>query len=84
MIDYQDTGQFIKTHMGKFRNGRYARKLSDTVWQELERDTYLDNCVYAKGSKFKVWETSNFGWIAFHPDTKTADGHIPNKRLLRY
>jgi len=58
--------------------------MSDAIWQPLEKDTYLDGCVYAKNSLFKVFETTNFGWIVFASGTKTSDGNIPNKRIIRY
>ena len=83
-MTYTSTSEFIKSHI------RYQQHWNTKVidmtkakWQSLSDDTYLDGTIYAKGSEFKVFETTNFGWIFFSPDTKTADGCIPHRRILK-
>jgi hypothetical protein len=76
---------FIKRHL-RFKQP-WNRKLvssKDAVWQTLAVDIWLDGCEYAKDSQFKVFETTNFGWIVFGPETKTPDGNTPNKRIIKW
>jgi hypothetical protein len=76
---------FIKKHIRYQQH--WNKKLIDRAsakWQELEEDTFLDNCVYSRGSKFKVFETTNFGWIVFSTETRTPEGNTPNKRIIKW
>ena len=58
--------------------------LSDAVWQELKEDTFLFGMEIPKGSVFKCFETTNFGYVAFAPDTVNCQGVKLHKRIYRY
>jgi len=60
------------------------RSLEFAVWKTLEEDTWFNGIEYAKGSRYKIWETENFGWVAFAPDSKTPDGNTPGKRIHKF
>jgi hypothetical protein len=64
--------------------GRKLKKLENAKWQTLEDDTIFQSIPYAKGSQFKVFETKNFGWVVFHQDTKTPEGHTPGRLIHKY
>ena len=85
MTAFINVEHFIKTHL---RHKQHWNKrmidMQNAVWQTLAEDTWLDGCEYAKDSQFKVFETSNFGWIVFGPETKTPDGNIPGKRIIKW
>jgi hypothetical protein len=84
-MQFADLGHFIKSHLRyKQHWNKKVIGLTDAVWQTLTEDTWIDGVAYAKDSQFKVFETSNFGWIVFHPDTKTPDGKIPGKRIIKW
>lgn len=84
-MKYENISDFIKNHL---RHKQHWNKknisMQDAKWQELEDDTYLGGIEYAKGSRFKVFETQNFGWIVFEPDTKTPDGNVPGRRIHKW
>ncbi len=84
-MTYISIDQFIKKHL-RFKQhwNKKVIGMSDAVWQPLEDDTFLNECTYAKGSLFKVFETKNFGWIVFGPGTLTANGNTPNRRILKW
>jgi len=81
--------EFIKQHL---RHGQHHRKriidMKAAIWQKLERDMTLcdsNNCYqFSKDSEFKVFETTNFGWIVFHPDSRTPEGAIPGRRIFKW
>jgi hypothetical protein len=83
--DFKSTDEFIKLHI---RTGQHWNKkvitMSDAKWQTLARDTYIDGITFAAGSKFKVFETSNFGWIVFGPESLTPSGNTPSRRIFKY
>jgi len=58
--------------------------MTDAVWQPLAENTWLNGCEYAAGSQFKCFETTNFGWIVFAPETLTPCGNIPGKRIIKW
>ena len=77
--------QFFKLHLRyKQHWNKKVITSSDAVWQPLTENTWLDGCSYAKGSLFKCFETTNFGWIVFDPNTLTPDGLYPGKRIIKY
>lgn len=82
---YMNLDDFIKSHI---RFGQHWNKkivlIEDAKWQTLTENTYLNGITYAAGSPFKVFETQDFGWVVFGPDTRTADGNIPFRRILKY
>lgn len=85
IINHISLERFIKEHI------RYQQHWNTKVvdmrrakWQELSEDIWMDGSSYAKGSKFKVFETQNFGWIVFDKDTKTVEGNVPNRRILKF
>ncbi len=85
MIKYPSIETFIMEHLRyKQHWNKKHITISDAIWQTLDNDTFLNGIVYATGSLFKVFETTNFGWIVFGPDTKTADGNIPFRRIVKY
>lgn len=78
--------EFIKKHI---RNGQHWNtKLVDmkrAKWQTLAEHTHIGGIDYAAGSSFKVFETTNFGWIVFRgADTLTPDGNIPGKFIHKW
>lgn len=84
-MNYQSLEQFFKQHL-RFKQHWNKRVISmqDAVWQTLADNTWLDGCEYAAGSQFKIFETTNFGWVVFGPETKTPNGNVPNKRIIRW
>lgn len=84
-MKYESVEHFIESHI---RYKQHWKKKSitmeDAVWQELNEDTWLDGIAYAKGSKFKVFESENFGWVVFHSDSKTTEGLTPARRILKW
>ena len=84
-MQYTSSIDFIKNNL-RFKQhwNKKVIGLTDAVWQPLSDDTYIDGCEYAKGSLFKVFETNNFGWIVFHPDTLTPSGQRPGKCIIKY
>mgnify|MGYP003658279003 CR=1 FL=1 len=56
----------------------------EAKWQPLVEDIFFEGISWAKGTEYKIWETDNFGYVAFKPGTLTADGMIPNKRIFRF
>jgi hypothetical protein len=84
-MDYPGIEHFIKLHLRyKQHWNKKLISLSDAQWQPLENDTFLDGIEYAKGSLFKCFVTTNFGWVIFSPDTLTTRGHISGKRIIKY
>jgi hypothetical protein len=43
-----------------------------------------DGHVFPTGTKYKAWETTNFGWLAIHPDAQPEGGGQVHRRLYRY
>ena len=77
--------QFFKEHLRvKQHWNKRVIDLTNAVWQTLAADIWLDGCEYAKGSQFKVFETRNFGWIVFDKATRTPDGNVPGKHIIKY
>lgn len=58
----------------------FQKKLEGSTWQTLSDDSEVNGVKYAKGSRYKAFTTRNFGWIVFHPDTKTPQGTTPRRR----
>jgi len=84
-MDYPGFEQFFKQHL-RFKQhwNKKVISMQDATWQTLTADTHLSGCDYAKGSLFKIFETTNFGFIVFGPETKTPNGHTPNKRIIKW
>ena len=84
-MNYIELEQFFKRYLRTKQHwNKKVISMSDAIWQTLTDDIWLDGCEYAKGSQFKVFETTNFGWIVFEPETKTPSGNIPDKRIIKY
>jgi hypothetical protein len=66
------------------RTGKIKHGLAKAEWHKLEHDTNFEGIDFAAGSLFKFWESQNFGWVAFHPSSKTPEGHQPGKFLFKY
>ena len=66
------------------RTGKVKDTLAKAEWHKLEHDTNFEGIDYAAGSMFKFWETQNFGWVCFHPSSKTPEGHTPGRFLFKY
>jgi len=60
------------------------RTLTNAKWQVLNEDTNFEGISYAKGSRFKVWEGSDFGYVGFAPESKTPEGNTPGKFLHKF
>ncbi len=85
MIAIHGIDSFIKSHLRyKQHWNKKLIDIKDAHWQTLEEDVWLDGCEYAKGSQFKVFETTNFGWVVFGPSTLTPDGKTPGKRIIKW
>jgi hypothetical protein len=84
-MEFTNMEQFFKQHL-RFKQHWNKKVISmhDAVWQTLTANTWIDGCEYAAGSQFKVFETTNFGWIVFGPETKTPDGNTPGKRIIKW
>jgi len=84
-MNFINLDSFFKKHL-RFKQhwNKKIISMSDAIWQELEKDTWLNGCEYAKGSQFKCFETTNFGWIVFAPNTLTSNGNVPGKRIIKY
>lgn len=84
-MKYESIEYFIKKHI-RFKQhwNKKVIKMTDAVWQPLSEDTYIDGQEYAAGSMFKVFETTNFGWIVFDGNTKCPNGNIPNRRIIKW
>ena len=74
--------QLIKTY-GKTKNGRPA-KITNSEWKALPEDIWIEHWKFKAGSMFKAFETTNFGWLVFAPDTKLANGAKPIKRIFKW
>lgn len=57
--------------------------LSGAKWRTLSEDSTLNGIAYAAGSQYKTFVTQNFGWVVFHPLTKTPEGHVPGRKIHR-
>lgn len=53
-------------------------------WSVLAEDTAIDGISFAAGSQYKAFETKNFGWVVFHPDSKCPDGNTPGRRIFKF
>jgi hypothetical protein len=84
-MKYYTAEEFIKAHLrkGQHWNKKYVL-MEDAKPQTLTENTHIGGIEYAAGSGFKVFETQNFGWICFKPDSKTPDGKIPGKLIHKY
>lgn len=84
-MTYPNMETFFKQHL-HYKQHWNKRNISmnDAAWQSLTEDTWLAGCEYAKGSRFKVFETPNFGWIVFDQDARTPNGNIPDKRIIKW
>jgi hypothetical protein len=61
-----------------------SRTLAKAEWHILQHDTNFEGIDFQAGSMFKFWETQNFGWVAFHPASKTPEGSTPGRFLFKY
>lgn len=84
-IKFYDLADFIKRHL---RTGQHWNKkvigLGDAKWQTLEHDAHVGEGVYAAGSQFKVFETTNFGWVVFKTDSLTPGGQRPARFIQKF
>jgi hypothetical protein len=84
-MKYPSINQFIKDHIRyKQHWNKRVISLTDAHWQSLEDDTFIHRWPFAKGSQFKVFESTNFGWLVFHPDTVLTNGSKPIKRIFKW
>lgn len=84
-MDYPGTEKFIKDHI-RYKQ-HWKRKhigVQDAKWQPLANDTWIEGQEFAKGSQFKVFETQNFGYVVFHPESKTPTGNVPHRRIFKF
>lgn len=51
---------------------------------ELLDNLFVEQWIVPKGTKVKVKETRNFGWLVLPPDCKDMQGHIIPKRIFKY
>lgn len=58
--------------------------LANAQWKVLDVDSWFNGIEYAAGSRYKIFETQDFGWVIFHSDSKTPDGNRPGKFIHRY
>lgn len=71
-------------HLFPANRNKRQMKLRTAEWKVLEEDSWFEGYSYAKGSRYKVWEGKDFGYVAFHPTTRTPDGHIPARLWHKY
>jgi hypothetical protein len=71
-----------------FRTGQHWNKkiigMQDAKWQELQDDTFIQNRGIQKGSIFKCFETTNFGWIVFQDGTLDTFGNPLSPRIFKF
>lgn len=58
--------------------------LKNAKWNTLDEDSNFDGIEYAKGSQYKFFETTDFGFVVFSRESKTPSGDIPGKFWHRY
>ena len=58
--------------------------MHDAIWQPMKDTEYLDQWIFPKGTIFKCFETTNFGWIVLHPDSVDINGNKPARRIFKY
>jgi hypothetical protein len=66
------------------RRNKSRPGITEAKWKPLVEDIHFERINWTKGTEYKMWETENFGYVAFKPDTLTAKGTIPNKRIFRF
>jgi len=84
-MNFISVDDFIRKHLKTKQHwNKKTIGLKDAIWQKLDEPTHIENCAFAAGSTFKVFETTNFGWIVFDKNTRTVSGNIPVKRIFRW
>lgn len=84
-MKYESVADFIKKHL-RFKQhwNKKIITMQDAKWQPLHEDTWIDGISFCRGSVFKVFETTNFGWIVFHNTAQTIDGNSPIRRIFKW
>ena len=65
-------------------NPRHKLGTEFSEWRVLDNDTWFNGYEYATGSKFRVFESENFGHVVFDQNSKTPNGEIPGKFSHRF
>jgi len=76
-VKYITTSEF-------FRGRRRFPSMEKAQWETLEYDTLVDGIPFAAGSRFKRFETLNFGYVVFDREARTPEGWIPGRRVFRW
>lgn len=73
-------------HLFPIFTGRKRKLIPITKaqWHRLQHDTNFEGHNFKAGSLFKFWRSEQFGWVAFHPNSRTPDNKKPVKLLFRY
>lgn len=66
------------------RNPRHKLGTKFSEWRTLEQHTWFNGYEYAAGSRWRAFETENFGHVVFAPGTVTPNGGIPGRHSHRY
>lgn len=79
----------METFLQKYlRVGQHWNKkvigMKDAIWQPMKETEYLGNWIFPKGTIFKCFETTNFGWIVLHPEAVDIKGNKPTQRIFKY
>lgn len=84
-MQYFTVEEFIKKHL-RFKQHWKKKVISmqDAEFQRLEADSHIGGIEYAEGSIFKVFETSNFGWVVFKRTSLTPDGNVPGRFIHKW
>ena len=85
-MKYKTVNDFFPQNLESLAKNVRTRvySLRNAEWRRLEDDTYVDGITYAKGSEYKVFETTNFGWVVFKPESKSPCGATPNKFIHKF
>jgi hypothetical protein len=74
--EYKTVADFFPRLSNK---NRKITSIEKAEWRELTKPINLDGCDFPAGAKYKVFETTNFGWVVIAP--------IPGysgKRIFKY
>lgn len=81
MLECKSLESFFPKHSDRRKKLMY---LSNAQWQTLKQDTMIEGIKFSVGSRYKVFETKNFGWIVFDSKSVTPDGNIPGRRIFKF
>jgi len=73
------TKDFLRGRVSRLSKGK-----GKVEWETLKEDTSIDGIPFAAGSRFKRFESANFGYVVFDSESRTPEGWVPGRRIFRY